>query len=223
MTPIVICYYTKDTGYENEVENLVTSCERFSLPCKVDAIDSLGSWEQNCCYKPRYILEKLDELKQPVLWLDADSVVVQNPTLFDSLDSDIALRVVEKVPDDHPSKMISGTVFVNNTEKAREILKAWDLECKRMLQEEKEEVWDQIALRNVLLASDAKVTPLPRAYYMVYDKIESEEMKKEAIILHYQASRLFKKSINNLVVPFWEQSMIQQENREAFSESLKMD
>ena len=97
MTPIIICYYTKDTGYENEIENLITSCEKFSLPYVVDAIDSLGTWEKNCCYKPRYILDKITSLKRPVLWLDADCVVVQKPTLFDSLECDIALRIVAVV------------------------------------------------------------------------------------------------------------------------------
>ena len=97
------------------------------------------------------------------------------------------------------------------------------LRGQRMLSEKKEEVWDQIALRNVLLSSDAKITPLTQPYYMVYDKIEDEAMAKKAIILHYQASRLFKKSINNLVVPFWDQEMSLQTNRKSFSETIKSD
>ncbi|MCB1081187.1 MAG: hypothetical protein KDK69_05130 [Chlamydiia bacterium] len=201
MYPTIISYYTQDTAYEIQAKRLIASCEKFKLPYSIDPIPNLGTWERNCCYKPKYILQKLTDLNKPVLWIDADAEFVQKPTLFEDFSPDIALRIVETVPDTHPSKMISGTIYLNPTAAAFEILKAWDIECDYLLQTEPH-VWDQIALRNVLLTSQANIYGLPKSYYMVYDKREEGE---EAFILHYQASRTEKKVINQEVIPFWVQ------------------
>ncbi len=216
--PTVVSYYTKGTGYEEEVKNLIESCERFSMPYEIDAIDSLGSWEKNCCFKPQFLLEKLKKLQSPILWLDADSVVNKKPILFEGIDCDIAVRIFDELPSDHPSKVISGTVFVNASEKAATLLEDWAKECKAMLQSGAEEVWDQEAMRNVVFRSDAHVMGLEEPYCMVYDKIKNKAMRDEAVILHYQASRLFRKEVNRLVVPFWEAEMAQQKNRTTFYE-----
>ena len=219
--PTIISYYTQGTGYEREVKNLIASCQKLQLPYQIDPLPSLGSWEKNCCYKPRYILEKLEKLSTPVLWLDADAVVVKKPTLFQSMTADIALRVVDSLPSDSPSKMISGTVYINQTAKAKTILREWDAECQRLLEESQTEVWDQVGLRNVLQRSDATIYPLPRAYYMIYDTMTTQMCQKEAIIVHYQASRIFKKEINQLVVPFWGAQESSQEMRKAFPSQIK--
>ncbi|MEM7175286.1 MAG: putative nucleotide-diphospho-sugar transferase [Chlamydiota bacterium] len=213
--PTIISYYTQGTGYEREVKNLIASCQKLNIPCQIDSITSLGSWEENCCYKPRYILKKLDELSTPVLWVDADAVIVKRPTLFESMTADIALRVVDNLPRNSPSKMISGTVYFNQTAAAKTILHEWAAECQRMLEESQPEVWDQVALRNTLYQSNATIYPLSRAYYMIYDAMTTK-CYDEAIIVHYQASRIFKKEINQLVVPFWSTEESSQEARKAF-------
>lgn len=200
MFPTVICYYTQKSGYEKHVKRLITSCKKFNLPFSVDAIPSLGTWERNCCYKPKYILQKLLALQSPVLWVDADGEIVKRPTLFENISSDIALPIMEDLPEDHPSKMVSGTIYVNHTTSAFDILRAWDVECEHLLQSDPA-IWDQIALRNVLLKSQANIYALSHAYYMIYDKREEGE---EAFIIHYQASRIEKKVINREVIPFWD-------------------
>ena len=63
MFPTIICFYTPDTGYEKEVEGLIASCKKFDLPFSVDPIPNFGTWEKNCCFKPKYILKKLTDLK----------------------------------------------------------------------------------------------------------------------------------------------------------------
>jgi len=199
MFPTVICFYTKHTAYAARAKKLIASCNACALPYSVDSIPNLGNWERNCCYKPKYILQKLSELQSAVLWVDADAEIVKKPLLFENFSPDIALRIVKHLPNYHPSKMISGTVYFNNTPSAFDILKRWDTECERLLQMERN-VWDQIALRNVLLRSQAYIYPLPESYYMVYDRIEKGE---EAFVIHYQLSRTEKKVINREVIPFW--------------------
>lgn len=187
------------------MEGLIASCKKFDLPYSIDPIPNFGTWEKNCCFKPKYILKKLIDLKRPILWLDADALIVQKPTLFETLDADIALRIVNELPNDHQSKMISGTIFVNNTPGALQVLQEWDLETETLFKQDPH-LWDQVSLRNVLLRSTAKVCPLDSRYYQVYNKIEDEKTLKEAIIIHFQASRTLKKTLNHEVVPFWDEA-----------------
>ncbi|MCB1106810.1 MAG: hypothetical protein KDK76_01790 [Chlamydiia bacterium] len=202
--PTIISFYTPNTGYEKEIEGLIQSCQKFNLPYSIDPIPNFGTWEKNCCFKPKYILKKLLDLKRPILWLDADAIVVQRPTLFETLESDVALRVVENVPNDHPSKMISGTLFFNHTPAAIEVLEEWDRETEALFKQDPH-LWDQVSLRNVLLRSSAKITSLDQRYYQVYNKIDHEKTLKKAIIIHFQASRTLKKTLNKEVVPFWDE------------------
>ncbi len=187
------------------MEGLIASCKKFDLPYSIDPIPNFGTWEKNCCFKPKYILKKLIDLKRPILWLDADALIVQKPTLFEALDADIALRIVNELPKDHQSKMISGTVFVNNTPEALKVLQEWDLETETLFKQDPH-LWDQVSLRNVLQRSTAEVYALDSRYYQVYNKVEDEKTLHEAIIIHFQASRTLKKTLNHEVVPFWDEA-----------------
>lgn len=216
MLPLFVSYYTLDTGYEQEIKNLINSCEKLSLETDFVGIDSKGKWDQNCCYKPRFLLEMLEKHKRPIVWVDADAVILKKPLFFDSLECDIALRIYEDLPLEHPSKLITGTLFLNDTPAIKTLLELWETKCSQMLAENNKEVWDQIALKYVLLESGAgvNITPLPDPYCAIYDK--KKTLKNDAVILHYQASRLFKKVVNKEVAPFWEDHLFSQQNRTNF-------
>ncbi|MFA6119640.1 MAG: hypothetical protein WCT85_06425 [Parachlamydiales bacterium] len=83
MHPTIISCYTNDTLYEEEIKDLILSCENLNLEYSIDGYDSLESWEKNCCYKPKYILKKPLGLKKPLLWIDADGIVVKR-LIFDA-------------------------------------------------------------------------------------------------------------------------------------------
>lgn len=204
MFPTIVSFYTKNTGYEKEIEGLIDSCKKFNLKTSIDAIANLGSWEKNCSFKPKYILKKLTTLKCPILWLDADAIVFQKPSIFETLKADIALFVAQDLPDNHHSKISSGTLFINYTPSALHILKEWVEETDRLFQADPF-LWDQVSLRNVLLRSKGEIHPLDERYYQVFDKIKDESELKKAFFIHYQASRTLKKTLNNEVVPFWDE------------------
>ena len=215
MQPLIVSYYTTGTGYEDEVKNLIDSCKKLDLQTDIVPIESKGSWDQNCCYKPEFLLEKLEQHQRPVVWVDADAIFLKDPSLFKSLECDIALRTYDDLPLEHPSKLITGTLYLAPNDKVRSLLIEWSTECQKMLQEGEQEVWDQIALKRILLKrQDIELFPLPDSYCAIYDKTLTPE--GEAVILHYQASRLFKKVINNEVAPFWETEMFSQASRQNF-------
>lgn len=190
----IVSFYTQGTGYEKEAESLIASCKKQRLAYDVIGTASKGSWEKNCAYKPQFLIEMLKKHSCPLVWLDADAVILKSPKLFASLDCDLALYSPCHLPLEHPSKFLTGTLYIQNTPAARQLLKQWDKECQ------KGGMWDQIALKNVLLRGnlELKTASLPESYCAIYDK----PLKEEPVIIHYQASRLLKKEVDNEVVSF---------------------
>jgi hypothetical protein len=200
-SPVIISFYTLDTPYEQEVLHLIDSCKQFSLPHHIKGVPSLGSWERNCAYKPTFILNTLNQLKKPVLWVDADAVFMKAPdfTLFS--DCDCALRINPKVPEDHPERIYSGTVFVNYTPHGLTLIEQWQTECQNrhhiaplflQLFGRDSYFWDHIALTDVLAKNkEAIIKNIPIAYCKIFDG----DTNVEAVIEHRQASRRFKHEI----------------------------
>ena len=189
MFPLVVSFYTKDTPYQLDAHHLKASCEKFHLEHQIEGIDSHGSWELNCAFKPFFIAEKLRQFKRPVLWVDADAVFVQKPKLLKVFSKDFAVYSQEDLPLGHPSKVRSGTIYVNHTPQGMEILKNWAHECHRLLVDphRTEEFWDQIALRNVYCASK-NLGRLPLSYIKILGHPVDVKCPKP-VIIHCQASR----------------------------------
>ncbi len=198
--PLVVSFYTLDTPYEEEVQSLIASCKQFDIEHLIEGIPSTGSWEMNCAFKPLFLLKKLEELKRPLLWVDADAVFLQPHSLLDVFYLDLGVRLYD-CPDDHPSRVVTATLFVNATEGGIELVKLWAHECLAMLQEKErtKEVWDQDALRRVLLKAPYKSSwgILPNEYSIIAGHPEDERCPSP-IIVQNQASRRFKKWINGI-------------------------
>jgi hypothetical protein len=198
--PTVISFYTTETLYQLEVQNLIASCQAFDLETSIEGMPSFGSWELNCAYKPFFIFQKLKSLQRPLLWVDADGVFVQKPSWLSCFSCDLATRIEAELPSDHASKVISSTIYVNYTDKSAHLLRLWADECQRQLLNSgrTEEFWDQVALRNVLLANEskAKIASLPLTYVKIFDHPHDQHQAPEPVIMHYQASRRLKKTIH---------------------------
>ncbi len=193
MFPLVISFYTKDTPYQLDAHHLMASCDKFGVEHHIEGIDSYGSWELNCAYKPFFIAEKLRQFERPVLWVDVDAVFAQKPKILKVFEKDFAVYSQTDLKSDHPSKIRSGTIYVNYTERGSQVLKSWAQECQRLLVDptRTEEFWDQIALRNVYLA-EKNLGVLPLSYIKILGHPVDVKCPKP-VIIHCQASRHAKK------------------------------
>jgi hypothetical protein len=197
--PTIISFYTQNTPYEAEAENLAISCQRWNLDHYIKAIPSFGSWELNCAFKPFFILGELMERKEPLLWVDCDGVFEKAPQWIESFEADLSVRCHEDLPKDHPSRIISSTVYVNHTPEAEQLLRSWAVHAKQMLldEEREEEFWDQMALcRAIQNHTDINVSPLPLAYAKIFDHPQDLIREPNPVIVHYQASRRFKHQVS---------------------------
>ena len=198
--PLIVSYYTQDTLYQLEVQNLIASLEKWDLEHHIEPIASFGSWERNCAFKPFFLLEKLQQFGRPIFWVDADAVVLKKPRYLDVFKSDFAVRINEELENSHLSKVMSGSLYVNATEGGERVLKSWAKECLDRLSdpERTQELWDQVALRDVLFRSvaGAAIAALPHGYTTIIGHPLDEQRIDDVVIGHYQASRRFKKIIN---------------------------
>lgn len=196
--PVIISFFTEKTPYEVEVQNLRASCEKFGLESSIVGVPSFGSWELNCAYKPFFILERLETLQRPVLWVDADGVFTQAPTWQSAFDADLSVRYDPSLPQDHPSRVITSTLFARPS--AKPLLKLWVKQCRDLLLDPKrtEEFWDQIALRNAILEKpkEISVAPIPLSYAKIFDHPLDKIAVAQPVIEHYQASRRYKSLVN---------------------------
>lgn len=200
--PLVVSFYTKDTLYQLEVQNLIASCEKWHLERYIEPIASFGSWERNCAYKPLFLLEKLEQFKRPLFWVDADAVFIQKPQYLELFEKDFAVRINHAWGASHPSQVMSGSLYINATLGAERVLKSWAKECLDRLSDpfRSEELWDQVALRDVINRGvpGAAIEALPSGYTTIIDHPHEGSDLKHVVIGHYQASRRFKKLINDV-------------------------
>ncbi len=197
--PLVVSFFTLDTPYEEEVQSLVSSCNRFQIENQIEGIPSSGSWEMNCAFKPLFLLKKLEELKRPLLWVDADAVFLQPLTFLKEFSLDLGVRLYD-CSNDHPSRVGSGTLYINSTDAGKRLLRLWAESCILHLgaKDRTEELWDQDVLRKVLFYSkhDCNWGSLPESYSIIAGHPEDEK-HPSPIIVHNQASRRFKRWINH--------------------------
>ena len=186
--------------YQIDVKSLIASCEKWHLAYHIEPIESFGSWELNCGYKPFFILSKLQEFKRPLFWVDVDAVFLQAPEYLAEFAADLAVRINASCASDHPSKVMSSSVFVNPTPEAMTLLKHWASECYQKLSDPKRtgEYWDQVGLRDVIFSKrhQARVVNLPHAYVAIDGHPVDKKEILNPVIMHYQASRRYKKLIN---------------------------
>ncbi|MBS0629552.1 MAG: hypothetical protein JSS30_04925 [Verrucomicrobia bacterium] len=186
----VICFYTPNTPYQQEVIHLQASCQALGIPIEIEPIESKGSWEKNVAMKPSFILEKLKTSISPLLWVDADAVFLQKPDFSQFLKGDFAVRFMEIFQDRPEFSLNAATLFINQTPAAHNLVEAWVRRCAELGDIP---YADQISLYQVLQENqNAKILPLPVSYCKIYD-IDSFFINDDQVVIEQrQASRRYR-------------------------------
>jgi len=180
-SPLFISFHS-GPGYADEAKGLQESLAALDLPSLILGERDAGTWIANCAQKPCFLRRIRATLDGPIVWLDADARVLRMPVLFNDLTCDIALHV--RTPERGKPEMLSGTIYLGNTDGACEILYEW---CEE--QERQPQMWDQRTLQRVLEANPDRwdVVHLPETYCAIFDK-----GIQDPVIEHRQASRRLK-------------------------------
>lgn len=180
----IVSGYTKHTPYEQEIIYLTESLKKNNVTnYDIVPYDNLGNWTLNCQVKAEIIYNQLKKYNIPIVWLDADSVLYDYPYLFENINLNIAFC-------DYYHGLHAGVLYLKPTEQILNLCEEW------MLLNNKTGInavlGDQ---KNLALLIDKYKIP----YYKLpvsYAKIDFAECKDKIIIGQNQASRRFKKIIN---------------------------
>ncbi len=191
---IIVSYYTIGTFYKDLAKRFVESLKKHKVYYYVEGVPNLNDWGRNTNYKPSFLLRMLEKFPdRSLVWIDCDAELLQYPTLFDSLDCDVAAhefdrRLYQSRREDWPKELLSGTLFLRNNSLVQEIVKKWKQECEKSPQ-----VWDQKSLEKVL---NGDYHRLPASYCQIHRLMR---VVKNPVIVHYQASRQVRKNHGKLI------------------------
>jgi len=138
MNTLLISFYSDiedRTYYSDHAKRLISECEALEIPYDIRHKESLGSYQLNCLSKPQYILNMLEGLNRPVLWMDIDSKIHKPLDIFDQFEEDVDMVLATA------NGMLSGIkaspLYFGNTENAKNFIRAWIAAGKDILENDK--------------------------------------------------------------------------------------
>lgn len=191
--PVFVSHYTVNTPYEQEVEHLRSSLEEYELDYDIQGIKSLGSWRLNSNYCATQIKEMMDTYSpRSILRLDADARVEAFPELFikKGFRSDVAAAIWMQSRLRPKGELMGGTLYFGNTDKSRVVVDNW---LERLKARPNSRNPDLLHLTVKELKGTFDFRELPLSYCRIFD---FANMGPDKVIVHYQASRKFKKIVN---------------------------
>ena len=114
---IVVSFHTPGL-YERESARLVKSLRRFPIRHDVQRIESRGDWYDNTAHKPIYILDRLLAHRETVLWVDADAVVREDPSVLEKLPGCMAFARWH-------GQLLTGTMLFKYDAPSIDLLQQW--------------------------------------------------------------------------------------------------
>ena len=163
MKTILVSFYSdidESKYYSEHSKRLTKNCEELDIPYDIREKESLGDYQSNCLSKPQFLLDVLNELDKPIVWMDIDSILHKSLDLFDELSNfDVAFA--------SSNGLVSGAkaspIFLNNTDSAKEFLKYWIGNANAVL-ERKDKWFDHEVLFPLLNQFSHKSSPIQIAY-----------------------------------------------------------
>jgi hypothetical protein len=152
--PLIVTAYTTTSHlgdyYKRCVTRLVHSCIKFDLSHLVLPLEKQDGWDAGCATKIIVIQQLLQQLHRPLLWLDADAEIFQYPSIFETIDCEMALASVT-------GHWLTGTLYF--TPSALPFIELWKQRTGPVV--------DEVALSQLYHASlhnRPRLTMLPDSY-----------------------------------------------------------
>jgi hypothetical protein len=87
--PLIISFYTNDWEYPDHAARMADDCKNLGLDYHIEEKESTKDYIKNTAIKPFFVKECLETFKRPVLWVDVDGLLLQDPGLT-NMSSDFA-------------------------------------------------------------------------------------------------------------------------------------
>jgi len=147
------CDIDNRTYYSDHARRFRINCNENNIPHDVRELKSRGEYRLNCLAKPKFILDILNEKKKPIVWMDVDSIIHNELSVFDTLQDKCDMAFAYQSID--PSKSINtpkaSPIYVTYSPIVLEFLSYWVERCEENLRDQTIKVFDhEILMFHVL-------------------------------------------------------------------------
>ena len=180
MSCTVISFYTPDWKYPEYANLLKEDCNRLGLDFSIEQLLGHGEYVKNCNIKPKFIRDKIRQLKSPVLWVDVDGSLLKTPELLLSHQID-NYDIAGCHPANNTERIHVGSIWFNYTDATLDFLDAWVDSVGRSIDDAAfNSVWQQFKGRLQLFS-------LPLEYFFIHKKV-TDRIPEDTVILHRLSS-----------------------------------
>ena len=135
-TEIVSFYCDIDgrTYYSDHARRLRINCNENNILHDIRELPSRGEYRLNCLAKPKFILSVLEEKKKPFVWMDVDSLIHAELSIFDEMEEkyqcDMAFAYQGFPPRVQANLPKTSPIYVSYKQIVIDFLKYWIERCE---------------------------------------------------------------------------------------------
>lgn len=187
--PVIISFYTPN--YLEEAQRFARALRSFDFRMHIEEVPDRGQWIDNVYYRAEFILEKRQQMRQDVVWIDIDGEVLRYPHLFIDFPGDFGAHFYT-----WPSgkkELLGGTMYFRFNERVDDLVSRWWARGKT----EPKRPRSQLLLHQVVeewrteSRAPVKIYELPEEYTYIPRFMPDV---KAPVILHHQASGKYRRS-----------------------------
>jgi len=208
----VIAFVTLNTPYEKMAkEQFIPSLKSNGVPYLVKGVKNKGNWLLNIAYKPWIIRGFLNNYPVDAVYLDVDAIIMRYPVLFDRLANarpfdrlgayDIGFHLINlraRYELDHDkTEPFAGTLYFRNNANSLRFLNEWEFLCGKNPKAGEHEHFQALIKHK---KNWFRFYNLPQEYAYIETLPDGRKTLNpvgEPVIAHTQASRMYRKEINN--------------------------
>lgn len=177
--PTIVSFYTYNWKYPNYAKKMQIDCDRLGLKHHIVSLPDTGKWIDNTKRKPQFILDTLNELKRPVLWVDVDGTVYKRPEIFDeSFDYDWAAK---KKRAGRVRVWHVGTMYFSYNDRVLAFLEEWIKEADKLKNSSDELALDILWKNQSDVVQAAKAGDLPDEYFQMLNPSQPDALRHTVI------------------------------------------
>ena len=176
----IIAFHTPDKVYRAEAARLKKTLDALGLKYHFFEVSPEKNWVRTTLLKPSWIRNAREELSGPLLYIDVDAYVHHDPwPLLSTCEGDLGAVVYRN------GQLNSATLWINDTEGARELLAEWNTRAANRREDDKGDLTatgdngDQGVLKLAVLADEASASArfrferLPVNLAYIFDRLET--------------------------------------------------
>ena len=145
----IVSFYCDPEGtkyYSNHARRFREDADVLRMPVTVKKMQNQGDYRKNCLRKPEFLKTMLQQLDEPILWVDIDSKIHKNDfKVFENFENSVEFAAVS--PKEYPAwqGIRASPLYLNNTDNTIYFLDEWIRRC-REANENNEQVFDHEVL-----------------------------------------------------------------------------